>query len=156
MLQSRCATPANEGVAPPALDGSALEPAVRARRNHVAGAIPGAVPDRRAPRLTVHVAGDGPPVVLLHGLTSSHLEWVGLKSALAAGFTCLAWDARGHGEHAVALRPAMAGDGHGHAHGGGGTPAAAGWPEDHAAQMLDIDRNRCDLAAESQVETSDP
>ena len=74
------------------------------------GPSPGAVPDRRAPRLTVHVAGDGPPVVLLHGLTSSHLEWMGLKSALAAGFTCLAWDARGHGEHAVGEAPVTVAD----------------------------------------------
>jgi hypothetical protein len=46
---------------------------------------------------------------------------------------------------------AVAGDGHGHAHGGDAAPAAAGSPEEHAAQMLDIDRNRCDLAFNPQA-----
>jgi hypothetical protein len=46
---------------------------------------------------------------------------------------------------------AMSGDGHGHSHGGGAQPAASGSPEDHAAQMLDIDRNRCDLAFNPQA-----
>jgi hypothetical protein len=45
----------------------------------------------------------------------------------------------------------MSGDGHGHSHGGGAAPAAAGSAEDHAAQMLDIDRNRCDLAFNPQA-----
>ena len=55
----------------------------------------------RRPRLVVHVAGGGPPVILLHGFTSSQLEWTALKSVLAQEFTCIAWDARGHGEHPV-------------------------------------------------------
>jgi pimeloyl-ACP methyl ester carboxylesterase len=53
----------------------------------------------------VHVTGDGPPLILLHGLTSTHLEWIGLKSVLARDSTCLAWDARGHGEHAAGELP---------------------------------------------------
>jgi pimeloyl-ACP methyl ester carboxylesterase len=59
----------------------------------------GVVPTPTPPTgdLVVHTAGNGPPVILLHGLTSSHREWLGLKSALAPGFTCLAFDARGHG-----------------------------------------------------------
>ncbi len=83
--------------------GSAFNPRHgRAARGRLAsGSAPGepAVPDGRRPRLIVHVAGDGPPVILLHGFTSSQLEWTGLKSVLAQHFTCLAWDARGHGEH---------------------------------------------------------
>jgi non-heme chloroperoxidase len=55
------------------------------------------VPTLPAGDLVVHTAGGGPPVILLHGMTSSHREWLGLKSALAPGFTCLAFDARGHG-----------------------------------------------------------
>ena len=46
----------------------------------------------------MHSGGFGPPVVLLHGLTSSHREWMGLKPALMGSFACMAWDARGHGE----------------------------------------------------------
>jgi non-heme chloroperoxidase len=50
-------------------------------------------------QLIVHRAGSGPPLVLLHGLTSSRREWSGLASALMRDFTCVTWDARGHGEH---------------------------------------------------------
>lgn len=53
--------------------------------------------DSRA-SLVVHSAGFGAPLILLHGLTSSHHEWMGLKTALMRSFTCVAWDARGHGE----------------------------------------------------------
>lgn len=50
--------------------------------------------------LVVHSAGEGPPLVLLHGLTSSHHEWRDLEMALARDYTCIAWDACGHGERA--------------------------------------------------------
>ena len=62
-------------------------------------AEPAALPRRN---LVVHTAGDGAPVVLLHGFASTHREWIGLKSALATEFACVAWDAHGHGAHPVA------------------------------------------------------
>jgi len=58
-------------------------------------------PALAADPLVVHSAGEGPPIVLLHGLTSSHHEWAGLKMALARDYTCITWDAQGHGTHRV-------------------------------------------------------
>ncbi|MEO8755985.1 MAG: alpha/beta hydrolase [Casimicrobiaceae bacterium] len=51
--------------------------------------------------LVVHSAGEGPPIILLHGLTASHHEWSALKMALAQDHTCITWDAHGHGMHQV-------------------------------------------------------
>jgi len=49
--------------------------------------------------LAVEVAGDGPPIVLLHGLTATR-RYVVMGSTLLqrSGFTVLSYDARGHGE----------------------------------------------------------
>jgi 3-oxoadipate enol-lactonase len=48
--------------------------------------------------LHVEVAGDGPPVVLLHGLTASHRYVVmGSRHLERAGHRVLSYDARGHG-----------------------------------------------------------
>jgi pimeloyl-ACP methyl ester carboxylesterase len=48
--------------------------------------------------LNVEVAGDGPPVVLLHGLTASHRYVVmGSRHLERAGHRVLTYDARGHG-----------------------------------------------------------
>lgn len=48
--------------------------------------------------LHVEVAGDGPPVVLLHGLTASHRYVVmGSRHLERAGHRVLTYDARGHG-----------------------------------------------------------
>ena len=60
--------------------------------------------------LVVHTEGEGPPIVLMHGFASSHLEWMGLKSSLATQFACIAWDAHGHGEHPVASASPGIGD----------------------------------------------
>lgn len=60
-----------------------------------------ASPALTADHLVVHSAGEGPPIVLLHGLTSSHHEWAGLKMALARDYMCVTWDAQGHGVHQV-------------------------------------------------------
>jgi len=46
---------------------------------------------------------------------------------------------------AAAAPAAAGGDGHGHAHGAAATSTAAAAPGDHAADMLRIDRARCDL-----------
>jgi len=58
------------------------------------------------PHLHVTVAGDGPPVVLLHGLTATHRYVVhGSKALERAGFRVVAYDARGHGESDPAPAP---------------------------------------------------
>ena len=41
--------------------------------------------------------GEGPPVVCLHGLLGSGRNWVGVASALAAGFEVVLPDLRNHG-----------------------------------------------------------
>jgi len=122
MLQSRYALLANDVAALRLIDGAAFAPVVRPGRSapptSPTVAPPAAVTPRVAPpvqpnrasRLMVHVTGDGPPLILLHGLTSTHLEWMGLKSVLAQCHTCLAWDARGHGEHAAGEAPVTVGD----------------------------------------------
>lgn len=56
-----------------------------------------------APDLFVSDAGDGPPVVLLHGLTATHRYVVMGSTALErAGHRVLSYDARGHGRSAPA------------------------------------------------------
>jgi len=62
-----------------------------------------------APDLHVEQAGDGVPVVLLHGLTATHRYVVhGSRALERSGHRVLAYDARGHG------RSAPAGDGYGY------------------------------------------
>jgi pimeloyl-ACP methyl ester carboxylesterase len=43
-------------------------------------------------------AGDGPPVVFVHGLTSFRKTWSPVTDLLAEDFTCVRVDLRGHGE----------------------------------------------------------
>ena len=50
-----------------------------------------------SPRLTCDVAGDGPPVVFLHGIGGNRTNWTGQLRFLEDGFTGYAWDARGYG-----------------------------------------------------------
>ncbi len=58
------------------------------------------------PHLHVTVAGDGPPVVLLHGLTATHRYVVhGSKALERAGLRVVAYDARGHGASDPAASP---------------------------------------------------
>lgn len=45
--------------------------------------------------------GQGAPIVLLHGWTASHREWLPFVDALAARHRVIAWDARAHGNHAL-------------------------------------------------------
>jgi len=52
-------------------------------------------------RLFVYVAGEGPPLVMLHGWTASHLEWSAILHTLSAGHRVYRWDARGHGSHSL-------------------------------------------------------
>lgn len=64
--------------------------------------------------LDVHDAGEGIPVVLLHGLTATHRYVVmGSRALERSGHRVIAYDARGHGRSAPAEPydyPALAGD----------------------------------------------
>lgn len=51
----------------------------------------------------VCVLGDGPPLVLVHGVGCSHHDWMPVARRLARRHCVLAWDARGHG----ACRPVI-------------------------------------------------
>ena len=64
-------------------------------------------------RLNSVEAGEGPPVVLLHGLFGAAQNWGGIQRRLAAWYRVLAIDLRNHGSspHAAAMDyPAMAAD----------------------------------------------
>jgi pimeloyl-ACP methyl ester carboxylesterase len=50
--------------------------------------------------LRIHRTGDGPPVVLVHGITDSGPCWTRVARALAADHDVVMIDARGHGESA--------------------------------------------------------
>ena len=43
-------------------------------------------------------AGQGPPLILLHGGLSDHREWRRQVEDLSDGFTVVAWDAPGCGD----------------------------------------------------------
>jgi pimeloyl-ACP methyl ester carboxylesterase len=65
------------------------------------------------PAIAYDVAGDGPPVVFVHGLTSSRKSWDPVTDLLAADFTCVRVDLRGHGESSAASEysmPSLVGD----------------------------------------------
>jgi pimeloyl-ACP methyl ester carboxylesterase len=62
-----------------------------------------------APRLRGERGGEGPPILLCHGITATRRYVVhGSKSLLRAGHSLLTYDARGHGES----DPAPAGEGY--------------------------------------------
>lgn len=64
-------------------------------------------------QLNLIEAGEGPPVVLLHGLFGAAQNWGALQKRLAARFRVLALDLRNHGAsgHAAAMDyPSMAAD----------------------------------------------
>nr|MBF6619763.1 alpha/beta hydrolase [Patulibacter sp.] len=53
--------------------------------------------------LHVEVAGDGPPIVLLHGLTANHRYVVmGSRKLERSGYRVVTYDARGHGASSAA------------------------------------------------------
>lgn len=50
-------------------------------------------------RIHVRISGDGAPIVLLHGWTSSHRDWSPFVEPLEACHRVFRWDARAHGGH---------------------------------------------------------
>jgi haloacetate dehalogenase len=70
-------------------------------------------------RLAVRLAGEGPPLVLLHGFPQNHRCWRPVLPALTDRFTCILPDLRGYGDsdapaddadHTVYSKRVMAGD----------------------------------------------
>ncbi len=49
-------------------------------------------------RIAFRETGDGPPLVLVHGITESHRAWDPVIPALAERWRVVAVDLRGHGE----------------------------------------------------------
>ncbi len=49
------------------------------------------------PRLAFERAGDGPPLVFLHGIGGGRHSWRDQIAAFGSRFTAIAWDARGYG-----------------------------------------------------------
>lgn len=63
--------------------------------------------------LAYDVAGDGPPLLLVHGITESSASWAPLVPSLAASHRVITMDLRGHGASSEAATydlAAMAGD----------------------------------------------
>lgn len=52
----------------------------------------------RGAQINVAVAGEGPPLLLLHGNPLTHVSWHKIAPALAQGFTVIAPDLRGYGD----------------------------------------------------------
>lgn len=50
-------------------------------------------------KIHLKISGDGPPIVMLHGWTSSHQEWHPFLGALTTKHQVYRWDARSHGAH---------------------------------------------------------
>jgi pimeloyl-ACP methyl ester carboxylesterase len=59
------------------------------------------------PTIAYDVAGDGPPVVFIHGLTSFRQTWNPITTLLAPDFTCVRIDLRGHGASSAAQEYSM-------------------------------------------------
>lgn len=58
----------------------------------------------------VSIEGDGPPVVLIHGMGLNWHMWQGMLPALAARFTVIRHDLLGHGDSAAPPMPCTLGD----------------------------------------------
>jgi non-heme chloroperoxidase len=48
-------------------------------------------------RIRLKILGEGPPIVILHGWTASHLEWLPFAKHLAERYRVYCWNARSHG-----------------------------------------------------------
>ncbi len=49
-------------------------------------------------KTSVHVGGNGPPLLLLHGFPQNHMAWEKVAPALSAQRTCVVADLRGYGD----------------------------------------------------------
>ncbi len=68
-------------------------------------------------KIHLKISGNGPPLVLLHGWTSTHRDWNPFLAAFEARHRVFRWDARGHGGHPLVTQsipsaPRMARDLH--------------------------------------------
>ena len=59
--------------------------------------------------------GDGPPMVLIHGASGTHLSWWQQVAELRYHYSCLIYDLRGYGRSRTLGQPHDPGDGHVHA-----------------------------------------
>jgi 3-oxoadipate enol-lactonase len=65
------------------------------------------IPGRGSITLSGDIAGEGPPIVLVHGLSATRRNVVqGSRHLIKRGYTLVAYDARGHGESEPAPDPA--------------------------------------------------
>lgn len=53
--------------------------------------------DRDGVKMYYEVYGDGPPLLLTHGFSSSSHMWAGQREAFGKHFRLITWDMRGHG-----------------------------------------------------------
>lgn len=51
------------------------------------------------------IEGDGPPLLMVHGIGARHKTWQGLVDNLKSDFQCISFDLRGHGESPVPPAP---------------------------------------------------
>lgn len=51
------------------------------------------------------IEGDGPPLMMVHGIGARHGTWRGLVDNLKSDFRCISFDLRGHGESPVPPTP---------------------------------------------------
>ncbi len=56
-------------------------------------------------RSAFSVEGDGPPLILIHGIGASRHSWDGLIRQLRAHFRCISYDLRGHGLSPIPAPP---------------------------------------------------
>lgn len=57
-------------------------------------------------KIHLKISGNGSPVVMLHGWTSSHQEWFPFLDSLNSRHQVYRWDARGHGGHPLGNKTA--------------------------------------------------
>jgi pimeloyl-ACP methyl ester carboxylesterase len=50
-------------------------------------------------KIHFQASGEGPAILMLHGWTASHLDWLPFLDALTQSHRVIRWDARGHGGH---------------------------------------------------------
>ena len=50
------------------------------------------------PDLAADLAGDGPLLLMMHGIGGNRTNWRAQLPALSRHFSCVAWDARGYGD----------------------------------------------------------